>query len=51
MSDRARSETVVVTHRGRLSLYRKKSNLSTYLAGQAVGNQGSRRRHLARQLH
>ena len=30
-------KTVVVTHCGRLCLYRKKINLSTCLAGQAVG--------------
>jgi hypothetical protein len=30
-------KTVVVTNCGRLCLYRKKINLSTYLAGQAVG--------------
>jgi transposase InsO family protein len=44
---------VVVTACGRLCLHRKKINISTVLAGQKLGikHQGSRRGHLARQLH
>jgi transposase InsO family protein len=44
-------KTIVVTNCGRLCLYRKKINLSTCLAGQAVGIKRSRRRNLARQLY
>jgi len=44
-------KTVVVTNCGRLCLYRKKINLSTSLAGQAVGIKEGRRRYLARQLY
>jgi hypothetical protein len=42
---------LLVTACGRLCLHRKRINVSTVLAGQKLGNQGSRRRHLARQLH
>jgi hypothetical protein len=41
---------LLVTACGRLCLHRKRINISTVLAGQAR-HQGSRRRHLARQLH
>jgi hypothetical protein len=43
--------TVVVTSCGRLCLYNKKINLSTSLAGQAVGGQGGGRRRLASQFY
>ncbi len=42
---------VLVTACGRICLHRKKINISTVLAGQKPRHQGSRRRHLARQLH
>ncbi len=40
-----------VTNCGRICLHRKKINLSTVFAGQAVGDQRSRRRYLAGQLY
>src|SRR5712671_6844096 len=36
---------------GRLCLHRKRTNISTVLAGQKARHQGGRRGHLARQLH
>jgi hypothetical protein len=42
---------VIVTACGRLCLHRKRINISTVLAGQRPRHQGSRRRHLACQLH
>jgi hypothetical protein len=44
-------KTIVVTHCGRLCLYRKKINLSTCMARPGCGNQGSRPRYLAPQLY
>jgi hypothetical protein len=42
---------LLVTACGRLCLHRKRINISTVLAGQKLGHQGGRRRHLARKLH
>ena len=42
---------VLVTACGRICMHRKKINISTVMAGQRLGNQGSRRGHLARLLH
>ena len=42
---------ILVTACGRICMHRKRINVSTVLAGQRLGNQRSRRRHLDRQLH
>ncbi len=41
----------LVTVCGRICMHRKKINISTALSGQKTRHQGSRRRHLAGQLH